>query len=353
MVRMLYIGLDDGTSLDRANAYRRLGHEVTHLNTRRLLPHGQWIDHITWQLGDYWLSSLLYRRLAQWLAGKHFDYCHVDASEWLGPAAVRLLKQHCTKVVNYNIDDPTGPRDSKRFMCYRRAVPEYDLLCVVRHENIDEVKALGARQVLCVRRSADEVSHAPRKITETDRLTWAADVLFIGTWMPERGPFLLELIRLGVPLTIRGARWQKAPEWPALKNHWKGGHLTGDDYAKAIQCAKVNLGLVSEGNRDQHTTRSAEIPALGGLLCAKRTDDHAQMYQDNKEAVFWDTPEECAQICLNLVHNSHVAEAIRNAGAARCRDNGYLNQRVCGQLLEASEIKAITSPVRKSLALDS
>lgn len=336
MVSMLYIGLDDGTSLDRANAYRRLGHEVTHLNTRLLLPRSQWIDHITWQLGDYWLSHLLRRQLAQWLAGKRFDYCHVDASEWLGPAAVRLLKQHCTKVVNYNIDDPTGPRDSKRFMCYRSAVPEYDLLCVVRHENIDEVKALGARKVLCVRRSADEVSHAPRKITETDRQTWAADVLFIGTWMPERGPFLLELIRLGVPLTIRGARWQKAPEWPALKNHWKGGHLTGDDYAKAIQCAKVNLGLVSEGNRDQHTTRSAEIPALGGLLCAKRTTDHQKMYAEGDEALFWSTAKECAAICIDAARNFPKYSYIAVAGRTRCLRSGYMNEPTCQHLYDSA-----------------
>lgn len=336
MVNILYIGLDDGTSLDRANAYRRLGHTVKHLNTRALLPLGQWVDHITWQLGDHWLAAPMRTRLARWLANRRFDYCHVDASEWLGPSAVRLLKKHCTKVINYNVDDPTGPRDGRRFTCYRQAVKEYDLMGVVRRENINEVRALGAREVLYTRRSADEVTHAPRNLSDMDRREWASEVLFIGTWMPERGPFLLELIKLGVPLTIRGGRWHKAPEWPQLCNHWKGGHLVGDDYAKAIQCAKVNLGLVSEGNRDQHTTRSAEIPALGGLLCAKRTEEHLEMYEEGVEAIFWTNAKDCSTACMDALHNAIKRTNIAAAGQARCMKAGYMNENLCRLLLNSA-----------------
>jgi hypothetical protein len=96
----------------------------------------------------------------------------------------------------------------------------------------------------------------------------------------------MELILLGVPLTIRGSGWHKSPEWSHLKGYWKGGSIHGDDYAKAIQCAKVNLGFVSKENRDLHTTRSSEIPALGGFFCAERTSEHINMYVEGEEAFF-------------------------------------------------------------------
>lgn len=336
MMNILFIGPKKGTSLDRANAYRRLGHTVTQIETRRLLPDSVWIDRLTWHVGDVLLSEIVLSKLRNELKAKDFDYCHVDGSEWLGPRAIRLLKRHCKKVINYNIDDPTGRRDRKRFISYRLAAPEYDLLCVLRDENVNEVMALGAKKVVRMRMTADEVNHSPRPLTEEDRRMWASEVLFLGTWMPERGPFLLKLIELGVPLTVRGANWNKAPEWEALKHHWKGGHLLGDDYAKAIQCAGVNLGLLSLGNRDQHTTRSAEIPALGGLLCAKRTGDHQQMYEEGIEAIFWSSAEECAETCLFYLNDPERRHRIASAGHARCVRSGYFNEPMCARLIHSA-----------------
>jgi hypothetical protein len=219
----------------------------------------------------------------------------------------------------------------------------------VRNENVAEAYALGAVDVLRVYRSADEVSHAPRKLSEIDHKAWDAEVLFLGTWFPERGPFLLDLIKRGVPLTIRGSGWQKAPEWPELKAYWMGGSITGDDYAKAIQCAKVNLGMVSKENRDLHTTRSLEIPALGGLLCAERTFEHTQMYEEGKEALFWDNSEECALICQSILADEIRLQAISKAGKQRLNRNNYLNQQVMQLIIAGVDFSEIHSKQSSSI----
>ena len=76
-----------------------------------------------------------------------------------------------------------------------------------------------------------------------------------------------------------GDRWQKAPEWPVIKNIWRGPGLVGQDYVEAIQSAKICLGLLSKQNRDQHTMRSVEIPYISSVLCAERTEEHLAMYR--------------------------------------------------------------------------
>jgi hypothetical protein len=333
-VSILYLGRGEGTSLDRANALRRLGHRVVHLDLRTLLPRTAWVYRITWRVGGHiwspWIMSALPRRLKD----SHYDLCYVDSGEWVTPRVMRLLRNHAGKIVNYNIDDPFGVRDEARSKAYRQSVPLYDLCVVVRAENVAEAKRLGARNVLHVYRSSDEVSHAPRVLTEQDKEQWRSDVLFLGTWFPERGPFLLELTKRGVPLTLRGANWSKAPEWPALRSHWKGGQLKGDDYAKAIQCAKVCLGLLSKGNRDLHTTRSLEIPALGGLLCADRTTEHLEMYVEGEEALFWSGAEECARVCLGALDDEERRRRIAAAGHARSVANGNHNENVMKRVLE-------------------
>lgn len=333
-MNILYLGLNSGTSRDRARAYKRLGHDVTHLDLREFLPRSRWVDHITWHVSDRLLAPMVHLRLAQQLKGRRFELCHVDSGEWVSAKTVRELKNHCAVVINYNVDDPTGPRDQRRFHCYQRAVPEYDLVAVVRDVNITEVEALGAKKVVRVFRSADEVSHHPLDLTEDDHARWNSDVLFIGTWMPGRDTFLMSLLERGVPLAIRGARWQKAPEWTRLKNHWRGDHVEGADYARAIQCARVNLGLLSAANRDLHTTRSLEIPSLGGLLCAERTSEHLALYTEDIDALFWENTTQCADKCKWALNNPSEAGKIARSGRARFKSNRHTNQAVLQALIE-------------------
>jgi spore maturation protein CgeB len=335
-LNVLYFGPVSGTCLDRANAFRRLGHSVEHVDLRLLLPKSIWIDRIVWRFGGTQLSRLLLAPLSAKLAGKRFDLCYVDGGEWVSPRVIRLLREFSKKIVNYNIDDPLGRRDGNRFKAYRHSLPYYDLAVVMRDINVIEAKALGAGRAIQVSRSADEVSHAPRSLTERDHLAWDCDVLFLGTWFPERGGFLLDLVKEGVPLTIRGPNWQKAPEWPQLKPFWKGGAISGDDYAKAIQCAKVNLGLLSKGNRDLHTTRSLEIPALGALLCAERTTEHLNMYQEGEEALFWSDAKECAQMCRKALNDESRRARIARAGHDRIQINGHYNERILDAIIIAA-----------------
>jgi spore maturation protein CgeB len=330
---ILYLGTRNGTSLDRANAMLRLGHRVDHIDLRRLLPQTPWMYRVTWKLGGQVFAPWILHALPKALAGKRYDICYVDSGEWVTPRIIESIRRHAEKVVNYVIDDPFGARDVARFRAYRRSLGCYDLCVVVRPDNVIEARNAGAKRVLRVFMSSDEVAHAPRLLTEEDKIRWGTDVLFLGTWFPERGPFLLQLLQRGVPLTIRGTNWNKAPEWPALQSAWKGGAVLGDDYAKAIQCAKVNLGLLSKGNRDLHTTRSLEIPALGGLLCAERTTEHLGMYVEGAEALFWNDAEECAVACMNALEHEEERRKIAAAGQARNIANQIRNETVMSEIL--------------------
>lgn len=334
---VLYLGPKSGTCLDRANALRRIGCTVEHIDLRSLLPRQRWVDRWAWHVGGHWFSVLIVKGLAQALGHKRFHVCHVDGGEWVTPAVLNVLREHTDCVLNYNIDDPTGPRDGARFTAYRQSAALYDLLAVVREDNLPELEALGAHNVVRVYRSADEVNHAQRPLTTSLQLAWMSEVLFLGSWFPERGPFLRDLIRLGVPLTIRGPNWHKAPEWPELQAHWAGGGIGGDQYAWAIQCARVNLGLLSHDNRDLHTTRSLEIPALGGLLCAERTTEHTALYEEGVEAVFWSDADECATACLQLLADEPRRARIAQAGHQRYLASGHRNEVVMRSLLEAVE----------------
>jgi spore maturation protein CgeB len=152
--------------------------------------------------------------------------------------------------------------------------------------------------------------------------------------MPERGPFLVALLEAGLPLAIYGNSWQKMPEWSLLKSVWQGPAIYGDDYIKAIQLAKISLGLLSKGNRDLHTTRTFEIPYCGGLFCAERTSEHLQLYQEDVEAVYFCDVTECIQKCHKLLENEEMRRGIAEKGRARCLKNGIFNESNMQKMLE-------------------
>jgi hypothetical protein len=346
---ILFIGRDSGTSRHRAFALRRLGYQVHVIDPLSLYSYGSLADKWSWHTGGLFLENIIQKKLLASIPRIAFSLVYVEGGELIGPRLVQELRILFGTVINYNIDDPYGGRDGLRWRLYKRSVPFYDLVVVLRECNVSEALAKGATNVMRVSMSADEVAHSPQHISEADARRLASDVAFVGTWMPERGPFLARLAALNVPLSIYGDRWQKAHEWPVLKPFWRGPGIYDDqEYAKVIQCAKVNLGLLSKGNRDLSTTRSFEITLLGGVLCAERTSEHLKLYKENEEAVFWESPEECAQQCLKLLQKPEHRESIARRGQQRCIKNGTTNQVVLSRILHAALNQTVLAATEKT-----
>lgn len=339
-MRILYLGRSEpaSTSRHRALALSRIGHSVTHVDAQSI--HRASFSGV---LGTLHFKSgyrLIQRTLCDWLEslefGEGFDVVWVDSGYLFGRENVRKLKQFGERTILYCIDDPAGGRDGHRFDSLRAAIPEYDLCVSVRPPTIADLIRIGAKRTLKVMMSYDEIAHALTSDVEVPE-SLRSDVAFVGTWMRGEGrdEFILELDAAGVPVSIWGDRWPKSRHWKRLEKCWRGPAISSDTYRSVIRGAKLCLGLLSSGNRDEHTTRSFEIPAIGGLLCAKRTPEHMQLYEDRKQAVFWDDAKECAETCKELLANPARAEDIRRAGVKRVRALKNGNEDVCRRILEA------------------
>ena len=335
IIKIAYIGPSRGTSLHRAYALERLGHHVTIVDPWSWLRRSIWVSRWLYHLGGLGIGLFINQRLYQGIFQRAPDLIWIDQGPFIGPGCLQKLSTIGVPIVNYTVDDPFGPRDGLRFYYFRRAVTFYNLLAVVRKVNVVEAKQAGARDVIQVWRSADEVAHAPRTLNQQELHQYASKVAFIGTWMPERGPFMAELVRQNIPLSIWGDNWQKSTEWQLLKPYWRGPGLFDDlSYSAAILSAKICLGLLSKGNRDLHTHRSLEIPALGSVLCAERTEEHLALYEEGVEAVFWNNAAECAEICKALLANDERRKEIARRGHERALRNNHFNEPVLASIIE-------------------
>jgi hypothetical protein len=336
-MKILYLGSDRGTSKHRADALVRLGHEVEVLNPAAFIREvplaGVWQRY----LGAVGLASRVKAGILSRVKTSTFNLVWVDSGALISASLVADLKRTGTRVINLNLDDPFGNRDLNTWTQYRSAMSEYDLVVVVREENVAEAYELNAKRVLRIYRAADEVAHARRTLTPDEIAKWHSDVLFVGTAFPERGAFFRDLVRLGVPLSIYGNKWSELKEWKALKHCWKGPGLEDAySYSTAILASKISLGLLSKENRDLHTTRSLEIPSLGAVFCAERTSEHLNLYREDEEAVFWSSAEECAAKCAALLANGDWRRSVATRGHERYLKNGWTNEKVAEMILHAA-----------------
>lgn len=335
-MKIVYIGPEIGTSLQRARALQRLGHQVVIIDPWSWIGQSKWASRWLYHAGGWGIELFIYRRIYQEAFHASPDLVWVNQGEFLGPKTLQCLRTLNVPIINRINDDPFGGRDKRRFAYFLKAVPIYDLIVVPRKVNLEEAKQAGAQRVMRTFLSADEIAHAKRILSPEEQVIYDGEVTFIGTWMPERGPFMAELVRRGVPLSIWGDQWKKAPQWPVLRSCWRGpGRYDDKSYSAMILSAKICLGLLSKGNRDLHTSRSLEVPAMGSMFCAERTPEHLDLYEDGVEAVFFDTAAECAEICKELLANDQKRIDIAKRGHERALSNNCFNEPVLAAVIEA------------------
>jgi spore maturation protein CgeB len=332
-LKIVFIGEASGTSLMRFEAMRRLGHSVELINPYEALPKSSLLRRWSFQTGAFGFGNTVCRYLAACLDSQRFDLAFVDNGELIGPEAIHLIRNHVNRVINYNTDNPFTPRDRGRWRLFLKALPYYDLFVTPRLSGVENALRRGVKQSIRVFMTADEVKNKLRDQPEPNS-PYRSEVSFVGTWMPERGGFMARLIDRGVPLRIFGPRWQKAPEFEKIRSHISLGSLNSDQYVEAVAGCDIALCILSKGNEDMHTTRTMEIPAIGRVLCAERTPEHLMLYKEGKEAVFFDTVNECADICLRLLANKPSLKALAKAGSDRVRHDRHFNEPAMARIID-------------------
>jgi spore maturation protein CgeB len=192
-------------------------------------------------------------------------------------------------VVNYATDDPFNDRNADGWL--RAAIPEYDVYACTKRAIITDVRAAGCDRTPFVKFAYNPDLHFPEQAAsrlETD--AFESDVAFVGTADPDRLPYLDALLSIGgLRLALYGAYWNRHPE---RFRRLAKGEANGRDYRLALSGTKIALGLLRAANRDGHTMRTFEIPACGAFLCAQRTEEHEEIFNDGAQAVFFNDPDD-------------------------------------------------------------
>jgi hypothetical protein len=242
------------------------------------------------------------------------------------------IKQAGALTVCYNQDNPFGPRNDSGWYQFRKVFRLFDLHCLFREVDITRYSQWGLPWIKVIL-SFEPTIHfpAPAEWTDSHRIR---SVSYIGSPYEDRPEFLR---RLGqeqhIPLVISGPRWNKFLSPELFRRYVSHGYLSDAEYREAIWQSRINLSFVTHFNEEDIGHKSVEIAACQGFLLALRTEGHHALFEEDREAVFFSSLEECADKCRFYLDRPELREAIARRGCERAVRSGYDNDTQLTKIL--------------------
>jgi hypothetical protein len=333
----------------RCEGLRRLGHEVEAVDAGSVWRGASYLSR---QLGQ---ATQKGQRIDEYnaevvRAATRFrpSLVWAEKQEYLRPSTVEQLQLLGASILHYN-PDPYFSLAWKRTRLADECLRLYDVLVVTKRYELSEYRNHCRGQIVYSPLGYDPVGHAP----PASKAQAKRDVVFVGGWEPRRERLLAEAARMSEGLTVWGYGWRiaqgsRANPLRALrlgrltpghrvylgeraidlsnavgKGEGTNGEIYENEYAFAIAGSRIALGFVREICPDQHTTRTFEIPAIGGFMLADRSVEHLEFFEEGKEAEFFGSEEEYADKLRYYLSHEEERARIAKAGHERCTHSGY------------------------------
>jgi spore maturation protein CgeB len=112
-----------------------------------------------------------------------------------------------------------------------------------------------------------------------------------------------------IKLYIFGKSWNKN-----IANHSINTFVDGVKFANVINKSFVSINILRKQNLGSHNMRTFEIPAMGGLLAASRSNEQNLFFPENRASIMFNSVKELENKIFFLRNNQKVAEEIRKKG---------------------------------------
>lgn len=332
---ILYIGsLDEVTnSYKRFKTLQKIGCKVTAIDSDEYILSSKFRSiHYHFNLGPG--ISRLNRKIRDIITSGNFEIVWVDNKTYLTAATLSSIKekQPDCRIVNLLTDDPFG-RHQAHWKLLNRTIPYFDFFFVQRKVNVGELYHLGAKRVEVCYRSYDPEYNKPIELSAEDKTYYGTRVGFIGTYENVRAGYIAYLIKKGIAVQITGNGWPEKDYWDVIMPNYKGPTVYDEKYIKSICGMEIALHFLRHGNRDEQDSRTFEIPSCKVFMLAERSEVHMELFEEDKEAVFFSSKEELFKKLKYYLAHPEEVKKIADAGYRRCISSGYTHQHRLQEVL--------------------
>jgi spore maturation protein CgeB len=340
--RILYSGnpRPGQTSFYRISALRRLNQDVTEFDMTAYSARSLWLRKLQLRFPAGPVVAKINHDILAAVRATRPDVVFFDKPIYYTRETIEQIKSTGALTVSYNQDNPFGPRNDGCWYQFNRVFRLFDLHCLFREADVLRYREWGLNYIKTMFSFEPTVQFPPAADwQESDR---TRQVSYIGSPHEERPKFLMELAeKKNIPVVIAGPRWRDFLSDTQYTRYVLNGYLADDEYRENIWRSKINLGFVSHLNEDDIGHKCIEIAACGQFLLAARSKGHEECFDEDREAVFFSSAEECADKARFYLNRPDLREAIGKKARERAVRSGYDNDTQLARILNRLDGKPV------------
>jgi spore maturation protein CgeB len=269
-----------------------------------------------------WDLKFLNRRLVALAETQRPDVCLVQGGHRIAAETIQAMKRMGIIMVLWTIDPPGSsglPIET---------APLYDLICCGGTEAVDLLKAAGVAGARWLPFACSPDRLMLPALSEEERLAYASDVCFVGSYYPNRVRLFESLADLNI--TIRGPGWGRLDGHSSLKGVARDQQVAPSEWKKLYAAAKIVLAVHYQDGVSpcfQASPRVFEVMACGGFLLSDGQRDVTTLFQDGEHlAVFHDAHDLRSKIIYYLSHPDERARIAERGHRETLKNHTYVRR---------------------------
>lgn len=249
----------------------------------------------------------------------------------------RIKRETGAVLINYATDDPFNWRTGTHEV--RECISVYDVYACTKNGIIDDVIRAGVRNVQYVRFGYHPSVHFVEAcVSSEERERFAADVAFVGEADADRAPIFRALVKAlpNLNLALYGGLWRMSS---GLGPYCRGT-VRGREFRLALHEARIAVNLVRVQNRDDHVMRTFEGPACGAFMLNQRTEQHLELFAEDRGAAYFESVEELVEKVRYFLERDGERLRIQRTGHCTVMNNRHTYEDRLKQILGMSRAAA-------------
>lgn len=265
-------------------------------------------QRMVWRLAWQLLARSANQKLIDMANQFQPDLTFVVSPNLVRPSTIQALQQNGLVFVFFT-DNPLDKHHTHSNAWIRGGLPLWDAVFIWSQELAKHLTEKGVKKVIFHPFCSDVQYHFPNRQTNP-----IYDVAFIGNWdaSRKREQYLKAIshFRLGI---WGSDYWVTHCRETSIRGLCKG-MCTYAEIPEVLGSAKIGLNILRPQNESGHNIRTFEIPATGTLMLSERSRELLNLFEEDREAVYFSSPGELNQKVEYLLQNDILTKYIAETG---------------------------------------